>query len=131
MGVLIELEAKACESRVAGHQLGWICVIEDELAMPRPVTYVWNDGVVVFCVTKASKLVDAAGTRATFAVGLFDEDARCGWSVVGKGRLRDVTQSVDLQSVDLRKLQVTPWAEGEKPVWLAFAPESWHGREIC
>lgn len=124
------LDPAECRRRVARTPVMRICIEVDGTPVAYPLNGILDGDDVVCRVEIDSALAKSAPCRASVEADEVFDDEREGWSVIGKGRLRDVTQAIDIRAEALRRLVVTPWASGEKAVWLALSVETWTGRSL-
>lgn len=124
-----ELSDDECQALLGGSHLGRVALVEGGRPLILPVTYVLDDGAVVFRTDQGSKL-DAAvrGAPVAFEVDGVNSERRTGWSVLIRGRAEHVTDPTDLDR--LRRLPLVPWAPGAKPHYIRVRPEEVTGRRI-
>jgi nitroimidazol reductase NimA-like FMN-containing flavoprotein (pyridoxamine 5'-phosphate oxidase superfamily) len=94
-----------------------------------PVNFVVANGTVVFRTSPGLKHVSARlhGVVALEADGV-DREAGIAWSVVLKGRARDVTLQNELDFV--RTLPLRPMHDGAKPLFVRIEPDVVTGRRF-
>jgi uncharacterized protein len=64
-------------------------------------------------------------------VDCFDRIERTGWSVVATGRLEEVTRFDVATFERVRRLDIDPWAGGEKAHWMRLVPDRVTGRRLA
>ena len=128
MDILSETE---CYELLNQGQVGRVGVVVEGKQMILPVNYATDGQSVVFKVGGLSVLaINAPMAQVAFEIDSIDEVHREGWSVLFQGVAHDVTDTIDANSENLRKLDLTPWAPGEKSVWLKVTPREISGRRI-
>jgi len=94
-----------------------------------PVNFVIANGTVVFRTAAGLKHVSARlGHPIALEADGVDRDAGIAWSVVVKGRARDVTSPTELDFV--RKLPLRPAHGGPKYIFVRIEPDSVTGRRF-
>lgn len=95
-----------------------------------PVNYRWHEDSVVFRTLDGQKLDAAAmGQQVAFQIDDWDVDSRTGWSVLVKGRAREVVDWAEREQ--LEQLQLVPWAKGVwRPAWVRIEPGEITGRRL-
>jgi nitroimidazol reductase NimA-like FMN-containing flavoprotein (pyridoxamine 5'-phosphate oxidase superfamily) len=94
-----------------------------------PVNYVVANGTVVFRTGAGRKHVSARlGHLVALEADGVDREAGSAWSVVVKGRARDVTSQIELDFV--RKLPLTPAHAGPKYLFVRIEPDTVTGRQF-
>jgi uncharacterized protein len=116
---------------VATQRVGRLAVMVDHYPQVFCVNYVLDDFVVVFRTHLGSTLLGAHHANIGFEVDHLDHDARSGWSVLIQGMAEDVTDRTKDATTDRSsRLDVAPWAPGDKPRILRVIPARVTGREI-
>jgi nitroimidazol reductase NimA-like FMN-containing flavoprotein (pyridoxamine 5'-phosphate oxidase superfamily) len=94
-----------------------------------PVNHVVDRGRIVFRTAAGTKLAAAVlGRAVAFEVDGYDPDAGEAWSVVVKGRARELEAMQDV--VDALDLPLFPWSSGPKPRFVRIDPDSVTGRRF-
>src|SRR4051812_45755768 len=108
--------------------IGRVGVTMSGLPVILPVNFAFVGGDVVFRTSVGTKL-DAATRNAVvaFEVDDYDGGARTGWSVLVVGRASLVDDDEREASA---RLDVTPWANGERHNYVRVRPEMITGRRI-
>ena len=109
--------------------VGRVGVLVDSAPEIYPVNFVVDGHSVVFRTDPGSKLrgLDRSPSVCFEADGINVDDST-GWSVLVKGRAREVTDAEELRAVS--GLPLTFWALGEKPHWVRIVPTDVTGRRI-
>jgi hypothetical protein len=94
-----------------------------------PVNYSVVEGAVVFRTAPGTTPAEAAGTQVAFEVDHIDEALSQGWSVLVRGRARVVTDPDAIRELSDRAFS-TPWAGGDRDVWVSIDLVSISGRRI-
>ena len=93
-----------------------------------PVNYVVEDDAVLFRTDPGGKLAALAGAPAVcFEIDHVDADARTGWSVLVKGRARELHPN---EREATACLDLDYWAVGPKAHWVRIDPTEVTGRRI-
>jgi nitroimidazol reductase NimA-like FMN-containing flavoprotein (pyridoxamine 5'-phosphate oxidase superfamily) len=131
---MIELERDECIDLLARTSVGRLAVSPADWRTPpviRPVTYVFDRASrsVVFRSARGSKLTALVlSGQAAFEIDGTDGAARTGWSVIVQGAVEEVKARAELHR--LERLELHPWAPGEKPHWLRLRATVVSGRRI-
>jgi nitroimidazol reductase NimA-like FMN-containing flavoprotein (pyridoxamine 5'-phosphate oxidase superfamily) len=99
-----ELDEAECLDLLAGESVGRLAVVVRQGApLVVPVNFVVDGRSVVFRSGYGAKLRGAVAHPASFQVDSFDPATRTGWSVLAKGRAREVLQR------EIAHLPLDPW----------------------
>ena len=128
--VIDELGQEVCASLLEGHRFGRIAVVVDGAPVIFPVNYAFHDGRVAIRTDPGTKLAAAALGRVAFEIDGVDPAAHTGWSVLVRGTGYDVTDSIDEESEELRRMDVDTWAPGAKANWVRIEPTGITGRRV-
>lgn len=124
------IDRDECLRLLAGDEIGRLAVIDGRTPVILPVNYALDGDSVVFRTAAGTKLDSGPRSPASFEIDLIDRENHTGWSVVVTGRLEEVTE-YDTETMErLRRLDVTPWAGGDKPHWMRLQPTRITGRRI-
>jgi nitroimidazol reductase NimA-like FMN-containing flavoprotein (pyridoxamine 5'-phosphate oxidase superfamily) len=94
-----------------------------------PVNHVVDRGSLVFRSDQGAKLLGAVGHPVAYEVDGWDAAAAMAWSVVVKGRAREVRQLHDvIATVDL---PLCPWQGGTKPRFVRIEADEVTGRRFA
>lgn len=131
-GVLEQLAQEECLRCLETVSVGRVAFTVDGQPNILPVNYAVSDddGSVVIRVEERSALAQTVMSLVAFEADGIDKETHRGWSVVVKGRCRDVTTSIDADAERLRRLVVSSWAPGDKAKWLAIVPKEITGRRL-
>ncbi|CAG7646304.1 HTH cro/C1-type domain-containing protein [Actinacidiphila bryophytorum] len=123
------VEPEECLALLSDHGVGRIALTTDEGPAIVPVNYDMVDGAVVFRTAPPSVPSRAAGQEVAFEVDRIDEALSEGWSVLVLGAAAEVTDPADILDLQERA-RTTPWAGGDRPVWMRIDPVRITGRRI-
>ncbi|MEW2314383.1 pyridoxamine 5'-phosphate oxidase family protein [Streptomyces bauhiniae] len=127
---LRDLGPEECRSLLSTHGVGRIAVRgTDGRPAVVPVNYDVSDGAIVFRTAPDSVVAAGAGTEVAFEVDRLDEAMSQGWSVLAVGPASLVTDT-DVMRRLARHAHSTPWAGGERDMWMSIHPTSLTGRRI-
>jgi len=123
------IDADECLRLLAEEEIGRVAVVVGATPMIMPVNYALDGEAIVFRTMPGSRL-DVGQGHAAFEVDHFDKAHKAGWSVLVTGHLEGVSwyQAKDMQR--LQELSVTPWAGGERNLWLRLRPSFITGRIV-
>jgi nitroimidazol reductase NimA-like FMN-containing flavoprotein (pyridoxamine 5'-phosphate oxidase superfamily) len=131
------LDELTCWALLASAPVGRIGVVVDGAAEVYPVNHVVDrqpNGAltVVFRTDPGTKLASLAGTPGVcFEADDLDHERRSGWSVLVKGRARQVRELADADERDrVEHLPVGTWDPGPKRHWIRIEPTEVTGRRI-
>ena len=108
--------------------LGRLAVVHDDGPDIFPVNYTVDRGTIVLRTAAGTKYAAARNNRVAFEVDGYDLDEGEAWSVVARGRAKEVRDVDD--AIDLMSLPLVPWAEGSKPHLMRLEPDVVTGRRI-
>lgn len=128
---LAPLTEDACINLLALGYTGRLAFIAaDGRPLILPVNYRLDaDHRIVVRTTEGEKLEAARrGDLAAFEIDGIDEEYRSGWSVVVRGRLRDITD----EGEDSRpEHPLRPWVRGaSRDCWIRLEPDEISGRRV-
>jgi len=116
-----------CLRLLATMPIGRLAVAEKDLApLVVPVNYVLDGDVIVFRTDPGDKLRLLRQHPVSFEVDEFDLYRRTGWSVLVQGAAADD----ELAPWELDALGLTPWAPGDKHLWVRLYSREISGRRI-
>ena len=123
------IDADECLRLLAQEDIGRVAIVIGATPMILPVNYALDGDAIVFRTMPGSRL-DVGQGHAAFEVDRFDKQHRAGWSVLVTGHLEEVSwyRAKDMERV--RALSVTPWAGGERNLWLRLRPSFITGRRV-
>lgn len=108
--------------------VGRLAVSVDDQPDVFPVNHVVDHGTLVFRTDAGTKLSPAVGHPVAFEVDGYDPGSGEAWSVVVKGRAREVTALDDV--LDAMSLPLAPWYAGPKPRFVRVEPVEVSGRRF-
>lgn len=123
------IDADECRRLLGEEEIGRVAVVIGATPMILPVNYALDGDAIVFRTMPGSRL-DVGQGHAAFEVDSFDKAHKAGWSVLVTGHLEEVSwyQAKDMKRV--QALTVTPWAAGERNLWLRLRPSFITGRIV-
>uniref|UniRef100_A0AAU3IEP8 DUF1918 domain-containing protein n=1 Tax=Streptomyces sp. NBC_01393 TaxID=2903851 RepID=A0AAU3IEP8_9ACTN len=128
---LRDLSVGECRTLLSTHGVGRVAVSpSDGRPAVVPVNYDVVDDAIVFRTAPGSVIAAAAGTaEVAFEVDHVDEALSQGWSVLAIGPAELVTDPEATGRLT-RDAHTTPWAGGERQMWVSIRPASLTGRRI-
>ncbi|MFI9809195.1 pyridoxamine 5'-phosphate oxidase family protein [Streptomyces sp. NPDC052301] len=125
-----DLDPEECRSLLSTHGVGRIAVSASEGSpVVVPVNYEVVDDAIVFRTAPDSVAAGAAEREIAFEVDHVDEALSQGWSVLAVGPASVVTDPEAVRRL-ARHAHSTPWAGGEREMWVAIRPTILTGRRI-
>ena len=126
---LEHLPQRECWDLLASTPVGRIGVLVDSAPEIYPVNHAVDGQTIVFRTERGEKLRGLdRNPSVCFEVDGYDPTTSTGWSVLVKGRAREVTAAEEerrLLALDLRY-----WSVGPKPRWVRIEPAEVTGRRI-
>jgi transcriptional regulator with XRE-family HTH domain len=123
------LDRAECVERIRPGGVGRVVFVEDRGPVALPVNYRTLEGSVVFRTALNLELDLALGRGpVSFEVDHIDEALVEGWSVLVSGWGHVVVAADELRLV--QTLGVTPWAGGERDIYVRIVPTTHTGRRI-
>jgi nitroimidazol reductase NimA-like FMN-containing flavoprotein (pyridoxamine 5'-phosphate oxidase superfamily) len=108
--------------------VGRVAVVRDGLPEIFPVNFVVDHGTLVLRVGSGVLFQSLDGAHAAFEVDGYDVRGATAWSVVVKGRAREV-RGID-ETLEALDLPLFPWQPGIKPHFIRIEPSEVTGREF-
>jgi transcriptional regulator with XRE-family HTH domain len=127
--VLTTLGPHEAMDLLSDHGVGRIALTTDTGPAILPVNYDLVDGDIVFRTNPASAPALAAGREIAFEADHMDEALSGGWSVMVVGPASEVTDADRIRTLRERAY-TTPWAGGERGMWMRIRPVHVAGRRI-
>ena len=127
--VLDSLDREACEGLISGGGVGRVVFHEPRGPVALPVNFRVLGDDVVFRTAQSAALIKSLGDgEISFEVDHIDEALGEGWSVLISGEAHEIADAAE------RKLAqdsgVTPWAGGDRDVYVRIVPGEVTGRRI-
>lgn len=126
---LRDLEPEECRTLLSTHGVGRIAVATAEGPAVVPVNYEVVDDAIAFRTAPGSVPAAAVGSNVAFEVDHLDEAMSRGWSVLAVGPAQAVTEPDDVRRL-AEHAHTTPWAGGEREMWVLIRPAQLTGRRI-
>ena len=128
LGITI-LEANTCWELLRSSEVGRLAVSIGNHPDIFPVNFVVDHGTVVFRTAEGTKLAAAVlGQSVAFEVDGYDAEVGEAWSVVVKGRAREIER---MQNVfDALDLPLFPWHAAPKHRFVRIEPDDLSGRRF-
>jgi uncharacterized protein len=115
-------------SLVRSVPMGRLAVVVDGKPEIFPLNHVVDQGTLVFRTAEGTKLAWAVGHEVAYEVDGIEQGGNVAWSVVVKGRAREVARLHE--SIEALDLPLFPWHQGPKPRIVRIEPEEVHGRRF-
>jgi nitroimidazol reductase NimA-like FMN-containing flavoprotein (pyridoxamine 5'-phosphate oxidase superfamily) len=118
-----------CLQLLRGEPVGRMGLVAGALPVVLPVNFVVDGDRILFMTDPGLKL-DAArsGDVACMEVDGYDRWSHTGWSVLATGRLRELTDSDEIEAA--RRVRVRAWAHPYAQHWVELRIELLSGRRI-
>ena len=127
---LEHLSQDDCWAKLAGTPVGRIGVLVDSAPEIYPVNFIVDGHSIAFRTDEGTKLhVVGRSPTVCFEVDAIDGVDRTGWSVLVKGRAREVTSPEELRRLSEHGLTI--WGFGPKQHWVRIEPAEVTGRRIA
>ncbi|MFE3327039.1 helix-turn-helix domain-containing protein [Streptomyces sp. NPDC059176] len=126
---LAELDEAECRDLLSTHGVGRIGVLTPEGPAVVPVNYQTCEGEIAFRTALGTVPAFAAGSEVAFEVDRIDDVFSQGWSVLAVGTARAVTDESLIRRLEA-EAPSSPWAGGERDLWVAITPSRITGRRI-
>lgn len=127
---LVELSQKECWTLVGSHGVGRVVVSDQRGPAVYPVNYVSAENRIAYRTSRESGPADAAGQKTAFEVDHIDDAFSRGWSVLIVGEARAVDEAQAIEDLEKESGSVTPWAGGQRDLWIALTAGRVTGRRI-
>lgn len=123
------LDEDACWQLLEVHYVGRLAVSIANQPEIFPVNYVVDGRTLVMRVAEGTKLAGAVlGAGVAFEIDGADPLFHTGWSVLLRGRAREIEKMDELMQVE--SLPLTPWGPTERRRWVRIEPLMVTGRRI-
>ncbi|MEE1825329.1 pyridoxamine 5'-phosphate oxidase family protein [Streptomyces sp. BE20] len=126
--VLFHLTEPECWELMGSRGIGRIALNAEPGPAVYPVNYAVDSRTVVYR-TAPRAAAPADESPVSFQVDHIDDRGSRGWSVLVVGRARHV-EDLDEQQRLARLPGTTPWAGGDRPLWIRIRPDEITGRRI-
>lgn len=123
------IDAEECLQLLAKEEIGRVAVVIGATPMILPVNYALDGEAIVFRTMPGSRL-DVGQGHAAFEVDQFDRQHKAGWSVLVTGHLEHLSWYHAKEMKRVEALTVTPWANGERNLWMRLRPSFVTGRIV-
>jgi nitroimidazol reductase NimA-like FMN-containing flavoprotein (pyridoxamine 5'-phosphate oxidase superfamily) len=123
-----ELSVPDCWARLRQSVVGRVAVVRDGLPEIFPVNYVVDHGTVVVRTGSGTLFASLDGSAAAFEIDGYEVEGGRAWSVVVKGKAKEVVEIEDLLAA--MRLPLFPWQGGLKPHFVRIEPTVVTGREF-
>lgn len=123
------IDADECLRLLAEEEIGRLAVVIGATPMILPVNYALDGDAIVFRTMPGSRL-DVGRGHAAFEVDCFDKVHKAGWSVLVTGHLEEVSAYHAKEMRRVQELAVTPWAGGNRNLWMRLRPSFITGRIV-
>jgi nitroimidazol reductase NimA-like FMN-containing flavoprotein (pyridoxamine 5'-phosphate oxidase superfamily) len=125
---VVDLDESRCWALLRAADVGRLAVAINEHPDIFPVNFVVDHGTVVFRTAEGTKLAAAVGHDVAYEVDGIGQEGAVAWSVVIKGRAREVARLHE--SLEALDLPLRPWHRGPKPRVVRIEPDEVHGRRF-
>lgn len=127
---LRDLTPEECHALLSTHGVGRVAMPgHDGRPAVVPVNYEVVGDTIAFRTAPGSVTAAAAGREIAFEVDHVDEALSKGWSVLAVGHARVVTEPEAVRRLT-EHAHTSPWAGGEREMWVSIRPTSLTGRRI-
>ena len=123
------IDEDECLRLLANEEIGRVAVVIGATPMILPVNYSLDGDAIVFRTMPGSRL-DVGQGHAAFEVDHFDRRCHSGWSVLVTGHLEHLSWYHAKEMQRVQQLPVTPWAAGERNLWMRLRPSFVTGRIV-
>ncbi|WP_327673357.1 pyridoxamine 5'-phosphate oxidase family protein [Kitasatospora sp. NBC_00458] len=127
--LLLHLTTAECWEMIGSHGVGRIALPVEPGPAVFPINYTVEAGTVAFRTAVRSSAAPDDGSPVSFQVDRIDDRLSRGWSVLILGEARHVTDTDEVRR--LSELPgTTPWAGGNRPLWVRIRPDEITGRRV-
>jgi nitroimidazol reductase NimA-like FMN-containing flavoprotein (pyridoxamine 5'-phosphate oxidase superfamily) len=123
-----ELPPNACWALLRSCEVGRLAVVVADRPEIFPVNYVVDHGSVVFRTATGTKLARSVERAVAFEVDGYAPEGGEAWSVVLKGRAREISGGYEM--LDTADLPLFPWHGAPKPRFVRIVPDEITGRRF-
>jgi nitroimidazol reductase NimA-like FMN-containing flavoprotein (pyridoxamine 5'-phosphate oxidase superfamily) len=126
------LDKETCIKLLATQEVGRLAIVDHGRPFIVPVNYALDGEAIVFRSGVGTKLDGISRSLAAFEVDQLQSATRSGWSVVVQGWAQEVTPLDRPDLLErLSRLEVHPWAPGDRPSLVRISPDIVTGRRIA
>ncbi|GHJ42313.1 pyridoxamine 5'-phosphate oxidase family protein [Streptomyces sp. TS71-3] len=126
---LATMDPEECREHLGTHGVGRVAVTTDSGPAIFPVNYQIIGEDLAFRTSPGAPPAHAAGNDTAFEVDHIDDAFSRGWSVLAVGSARAVTDEETVSKLNQEAFS-TPWAGGERHLWVVLTPHRLTGRRI-
>lgn len=126
--LMTELDESACWALLRSAEVGRLAFAVNDRAEIFPINHVVDHATVVFRTAEGTKLDWGAGRDVAFEVDGYEPQDGEAWSVVVKGRAREIKGMYE--ALDALELPLFPWHASSKPHIVRIEPTEITGRRF-
>ncbi|MBP0450609.1 pyridoxamine 5'-phosphate oxidase family protein [Kitasatospora sp. RG8] len=127
--LLLHLTEPECWDKIGTHGVGRIALPVQPGPAVFPVNYTVDAETIVFRTAASGAADPGDGASVSFQVDRIDDHLSQGWSVLILGTAEHVDDPEIVQHL-LKLPGTTPWAGGNRPLWVRVRPDEITGRRI-
>ncbi|MFJ2782015.1 pyridoxamine 5'-phosphate oxidase family protein [Kitasatospora sp. NPDC087315] len=127
--LLVHLTTAECWDRVGTHGVGRIALPVEPGPAVFPVNYTVDAATIVYRTAAQGAAAPDDGASVAFQVDRIDDHLSQGWSVLILGRAEHVDDPDTVRHLQ-RLPGTTPWAGGDRPLWVRVRTEKITGRRV-
>ncbi|MEE1803499.1 MULTISPECIES: pyridoxamine 5'-phosphate oxidase family protein [unclassified Streptomyces] len=126
---LTTLSGEECRDLLSTHGVGRVAVSTWDGPAVVPVNYVVVGDEIAYRTAPGTATAEAVGQEVAFEVDHIDDAMSRGWSVNVVGAARSVTEDREVRRLE-QHARTTPWAGGDRRLWVSITPTRTTGRRI-
>ncbi|MDN5768964.1 MAG: pyridoxamine 5'-phosphate oxidase family protein [Humibacillus sp.] len=123
-----ELPEAACWKLLRQAVIGRLAVATDDGPDIFPINFVVDHGSIVFRTAAGRKFSSSTGQPVAFEVDGYDDGDATAWSVVVRGRAREIRDTDEV--IEALSLPLFPWHAGPKPRFMRVTAAQVTGRRL-
>ncbi|MFF2659988.1 pyridoxamine 5'-phosphate oxidase family protein [Kitasatospora sp. NPDC058032] len=127
--LLLHLSEPECWFLVGTHGVGRVGLPGSPAPTVYPVNYAVDGRTIVYHTTPHGSAAAEDGSPLSFQVDHIDDRLSEGWSVLMLGSAHHVDDPEEEQRLS-RLPGATPWAGGDRPLWVRITPDEVTGRRL-
>ncbi|WP_241002293.1 pyridoxamine 5'-phosphate oxidase family protein [Streptomyces sp. CB01881] len=127
--LLLHLTEPECWSLIGTHGVGRVGLPVQPGPAVYPVNYAVTEGTIVYRTAARGSAAPADGSPVSFQVDHIDDHLSRGWSVLVLGEAHHVDDSDEAERLS-QLPGTTPWAGGDRPLWVRIRPDEITGRRL-